>query len=68
MFILYITEAHASDEWPIGSRYNYKQPQTVQERSEIARDFVRGFGVRLPVFVDDVDNAFETTYAAWPLR
>jgi len=79
---VYISEAHAEDEWPIRSgRYNQgqgpvclKQPKGTEERAELAREFGRRFGVgevgegpRL--LVDPLpSDAFEGAYAAWPIR
>lgn len=71
---IYITEAHAQDEWPIGSRYQYAQPRSLQARRDVARDFVRETGYKLPVVLDAIgvagvaDNGFESAYAPWPIR
>lgn len=76
---MYVTEAHAEDEWPIGSRYNSKpcvnQPTTTSERRTIAQKMCADLGVdaaapHLPVFVDvvELDNAFDKAYASWPIR
>eukprot|EP00276_Gloeochaete_wittrockiana_P001060 CAMPEP_0184676646 /NCGR_PEP_ID=MMETSP0308-20130426/88461_1 /TAXON_ID=38269 /ORGANISM="Gloeochaete witrockiana, Strain SAG 46.84" /LENGTH=105 /DNA_ID=CAMNT_0027124491 /DNA_START=314 /DNA_END=628 /DNA_ORIENTATION=- len=68
VLFVYITEAHAVDEWPIGSRLKYSQPKTTAERCTIARDFVSALDVRIPLLVDTDANSFETKYAAWPIR
>lgn len=79
--VCYIEEAHAQDEWPIGSVLKYNQPKTLDERCQIASDFVKVFtvcsgrwgrkssfclqatGCQLPIVVDYLDNAFESTYS-----
>jgi len=73
---VYITEAHAQDEWPISSsRYNpnrtpvvYNQPTTIEERIKVARDFATAFKYQIPLLVDPIDNPFEEAYAPWPIR
>lgn len=73
---VYITEAHAVDEWPISSaRYTpdrqpvcIRQPRSTAERCVAARSFQAAFDFRLPLVVDTVDNAFDAVFAPWPLR
>lgn len=73
---VYITEAHAQDEWPItSSRYSYdkrpvlvQQPQTTEERCKVALDFVNNYSYKIPLVVDLIHNTFEATYAPWPIR
>lgn len=76
IIIVYTLEAHAQDEWPISSgRWNpgrraviYRQPRTLAERLALVRDFVRAYSPSIPIVVDTITNAFERTYASWPLR
>ena len=81
---VYITEAHAQDEWPIGSRHRYNQPTTLAERAAVATKFVEEYAYRGRLLLDPIgpdaaaalaalvetisDNPFEREYAAWPLR
>jgi len=67
---IYIVEAHAVDEWPIRTRPDLciKQQSKLQERCSVAKQLKNTHGLRIPLFVDTMDNTFETTYAAWPLR
>jgi len=72
---VYITEAHAQDEWPISSsRFNngkaviYNQPRKIEERLSIARDFIQAFNFRIPMVADTMENQFEAQYSPWPLR
>ena len=46
----------------------YTQPTTLAERVAIARDFAARFDYPLPLAVDDMDNAAEEAFAAWPER
>lgn len=64
---VYITEAHAKDEWPIGSVYSSNnQPVTLEERLALAGKLLGKY--KIPTFVDTMDNGFEAQYASWPLR
>jgi len=70
---IYIAEAHASDEWPIGDWLHptacpLKQPVSLAERREAARVFVRELEWPFEVFVDSMSDGFEDAFAAWPLR
>lgn len=49
---VYIAEAHATDEWPIGSRFKYTQPRTVAARIAIAKEFMAREHYNLPTVVD----------------
>ncbi|KAL4440384.1 hypothetical protein ABPG75_003385 [Micractinium tetrahymenae] len=73
---VYITEAHAQDEWPISSaRYTpdrqpvlLSQPQSTEERAAAAARFVEQYGFQAPMLVDPIDNPFDAAFAPWPLR
>ena len=52
MLTVYIEEAHATDEWPIGSRICYVQPKCDADRIRIADDFIQSTGYRLPLLID----------------
>lgn len=70
---IYIAEAHAADEWPIGDALHptacsLKQPVSLRERRAAARAFVRELEWPFEVFVDSMSDDFEATFAAWPLR
>ena len=64
---MYIVEAHAEDEWPMGKTVSYQQPKTFEERLKIAQDFLKQ-ELRWPLIVDGITNAFQDAYAAWPER
>jgi type I thyroxine 5'-deiodinase len=46
----------------------YAQPKTLEQRMAIANDFTKRFKYPLPFGVDDMSNAAELAYAAWPER
>jgi len=65
---VYIAEAHAVDEWPLGKIVCLKQPKTMEERLRVAREFKEKYDLRLPLLVDKMDNNFDAKYASWPER
>ena len=65
---IYIVEAHAVDEWPIGDVLQIRQPKSTAERCGVARAFVEQYQFRVPTLIDLIDNNFSDTYAAWPIR
>jgi len=46
----------------------YAQPRTLSDRLAIANDFAKRFKYPLPFGVDDMLNAANNAYAAWPER
>lgn len=77
--MVYITEAHATDVWPISSsRYSFdgkpvqvSAPKSNKERCGLAMQFVKNYDLSswLPVHVDPVGtNPFEKEYSPWPIR
>lgn len=67
--LVYICEAHAEDEWPIGAPVvAVNQHKTVEDRVEACRDCVEALGVQIPTVLDSIENEFNETYASWPLR
>jgi len=66
---IYLTEAHAADEWPVGPSVSFcKQPQTRAERCELAVRLKEQYEITFPMLVDTMENEFDNTFAAWPLR
>jgi len=66
---VYITEAHAADEWPVGARVSFcKQPRTLEERETLARSFRENFQVSFPLLIDSMADEFMHAFAAWPYR
>jgi iodothyronine deiodinase-like protein len=46
----------------------YAQPKTLEQRMAIANDFTRRFKYPVPFGVDDMSNAADLAYSAWPER
>ena len=46
----------------------YAQPKTLQQRVAIAQDFTKKYKFPLPFGIDDMSNAADAAYAAWPER
>jgi len=66
---VYITEAHARDEWPVGKTVSFcDQPKTLSERLALANSLKNDIDFPLPVVVDGMENKFMKTFAAWPFR
>lgn len=72
---IYIAEAHADSEWPIGNQFiehlpPFPQTTTLKERKERALKFQSDFKLfDLPIFIDDPEtNAFQKVFTPWPLR
>jgi hypothetical protein len=69
---VYVREAHPTDEWQMKSNVKedvcYAQPKTVEQRVAIANDFVQRLKYPLPFGIDDMSNAADLAYSAWPER
>jgi len=66
---VYIMEAHAADEWPIGTtKVCVKQHCTQEDRIKAAKDFIENYNYRVPVLLDVMTNEFNSKFAAWPER
>ncbi len=46
----------------------YAQPKTLEQRVAIANDFTKRFKFPLPFGIDDMSDAANDAYAAWPER
>jgi len=64
---IYIAEAHASDEWPLGNFTNVKRHRTLEDRIAAAKQ-MQERGLRLTLLVDTIANEFDAKYACWPDR
>jgi hypothetical protein len=70
LLLIYISEAHAIDVWPIGESagtINYKH-KTLDDRIKCANKFIDEFNFKIPTVVDDMNDTFEKTMASWPFR
>ena len=69
--LVYVAEAHASDEWPVGGPCAQVQPATTAERAAVAAARLEelGLGALPPALADTAPReAFQELYACWPLR
>jgi len=69
---VYVREAHPTDEWQMKSNVKedvcYAQPKTLEQRVAIAKDFVQRQKYPLPFGIDDMNDAADLAYSAWPER
>lgn len=69
---VYVREAHPTDEWQMKSNIKddvcYAQPRNLSDRLAIANDFTKRYKYPVPFGVDDMNNAANDAYAAWPER
>jgi hypothetical protein len=69
---VYVREAHPTDEWQMKSNVKddvcYAQPKTFEQRVAIANDFTKRYKFPLPFGIDEMSNAANDAYAAWPER
>lgn len=68
--VVYIEEAHASDEWPIYQVADIPQHKSIGDRLEVAQRYRRDFPChpRLLFCADTFGNEFNRAYASWPFR
>jgi len=66
---IYISEAHASDVWPLGTTVCVKQHKSIQDRIDAAKEhLIKNRDCKIPVLVDTIDNSFDSYYCGWPER
>jgi hypothetical protein len=71
---IYIREAHPLDEWQMKSNEKdkddvcYAQPKNIEQRVAIAQDFTKRYKFAVPFGIDQMSNAANDAYAAWPER
>jgi Iodothyronine deiodinase len=46
----------------------YKQPKNIEDRIAIANDFTKRYKFAVPFGIDEMSNAANDAYAAWPER
>lgn len=79
---IYIREAHPIDGWWLGRRLtrkpveryapkvsmDYYDPKDLEGRRSVAGDCNLALDYDVPTYVDDMDDAVNKAYAAWPTR
>ncbi len=66
--VVYISEAHPQDLWPLGQHVCLNAHKTIEDRIEAAQMYKEKFNLELPLVVDSMENEFDGQYAAWPER
>lgn len=70
--VVYVREAHPEDGWQVPQNRNagvvFNEPKTMEERLKIARMCETGLQLKIPIVVDNMDDAVEKAYAGWPDR
>jgi hypothetical protein len=71
-FIVYIREAHPEDGWVLADNRREEiavaDPTSLDERAAAADACVVRLRTRIPVLLDDVDDAVALAYGGWPDR
>ena len=79
---VYIREAHPVDGWWFGKglmntllrlsrskvSWSIYDPQTIQQRRQAAADCAESLQYGVKTYVDEMDDAVNKAYAAWPTR
>ena len=66
---IYISEAHASNEWAASEDCSIKQHKNIEERIETVKIGMKKYGIDFPIYVDSFNETnFENTYNPWPER
>ncbi len=70
--VVYIREAHPEDGWVVSMNRDediaFDDPTTTEERTEAAASCAIGLRIRMPVVVDEIDDALARAYGALPDR
>ncbi len=71
-FIVYIREAHPEDGWVLadnrGEGIALDDPTSLEERADAAGTCTVRLRMRIPILLDDVDDAVASAYGGWPDR
>ena len=72
LFGVYIREAHADGEDQVIRNLNegviFEQPQSADERAEVAAACMLRYHFSFPMLLDGMDNDAEDKYVSWPDR
>ena len=71
-FIVYIREAHPEDGWVLADNRREEigvvDPVSLDERAAAADACALRLRTRIPILLDDLDDAVSSTYGGWPDR
>lgn len=68
---VYIREAHATDDQVprnVKEGLVFAQPETADERAEVAAACMTRYNFSFPMLLDDMENQAEEAYISWPDR
>lgn len=66
---VYLSEAHASDVWPLGAKVIINNHTTIEDRIAAAARIGTDWNINgVPVFVDTMNDTFDKNFFAWPER
>ena len=70
IIFIYISEAHATDVWPIGLSAGVlnKKHRTINDRIQCAKNMIDEHKFKVPVYLDNMENSYRDTYSSWPFR
>lgn len=70
--MVYICEAHPTNGRQTKANERdgilFKQPTTLEERTEVADKMCEVLDLKLPAVIDGLDDAVNNAYSAWPDR
>ena len=66
--VIYIREAHPVDGWDINSPNRILDPQTIEQRRQVADECEQAMKYGIRTYVDEIHDPVMTAYAAWPER
>jgi hypothetical protein len=70
--VVYIREAHPEDGWVVTMNRNEEikldDPTTTDERTDVAESCALRLEIKMPVVVDEIDDAVASAYGALPDR
>ena len=71
-FVVYVREAHPEDGWVLADNRREEirlaDPTSLDERADAAEACALRLRTRIPIVLDDVDDAVATAYGGWPDR
>ena len=71
-FVVYVREAHPEDGWVLADNRREEirlaDPTSLDERADAAEACALRLRTRIPILLDDVDDAVASAYGGWPDR
>lgn len=71
-FVVYVREAHPEDGWVLEANREagiaLGDPETGDERAAVAAACATHLAIRIPILVDEADDAVARRYGGWPDR